>query len=232
MNEELNQPKGKTWLWIILVVIVLAGIAYGGWYFFIKKSIEGEACNTNSKCESGLNCANKVCSSGKTGSSCSAKSDCQTNYCVSGKCTNGTVGDACSTYKDCGSGLYCKTGACTTPPDYSKYFSKVVISRIDPGSGPSTNNPATVTSTFTTADALEIDFTGVNPTTVGEFYYEIADSTSGEISRSSKNEQTLNFSGRDIGTGTSLDNVALGTYDLNIYFKDELVYTTQIIVTN
>jgi len=100
-----------------------------------------------------------------------------------------------------------------------------------PGSGPGPNNPETVTTTFKTTDAIEIDFVGVKATTVGEFYYEIVNSTSGEISRSSKNELELKFAGRDTGTGTSLDNVSPGAYDLNIYFKDELVYTTQISIS-
>jgi hypothetical protein len=255
MNEDLSRSKSKVWLWTVLIIIITGGLAFGSWYFFLKKSVEGGVCNSNSKCETGLTCANKVCSSGKAGSaceskdscktdycvnnkctegkiadSCNTKTDCTTGYCANGKCTEGKLSDACSTYKDCTSGLYCKQGTCATPPDYSKYFSKVVISKIKPGSGPGPNNPETVTDIFTTADALEIDFSGVKSTTIGEYYYEIVDSTSGEISRSSKNEQALKFTGQDIGTGTSLDNVSPGQYDLNIYFKDELVYTKQITV--
>jgi|GEM_PF-1731563 hypothetical protein len=258
MDEGENAStsgSGKIFL-IILIVVILAVALAAGWYFFIKKSAEGGTCSSDSKCESGLTCANKTCSSGasgssceskdncqagycvnnkctegKTGDNCSAKTDCTTGYCVNSKCTEGKLSDACSTYKDCAAGLYCKQGACSTPPDYSKYFAKIVISRINPGSGPEPNNPATVTTTFKTTDALEIDFTGVKSTTVGEYHYEIVDSVSGEIARSSKNELELKFSGQDTGTGTSLDNVAPGEYDLNIYFKDELVYTTQIIVS-
>jgi hypothetical protein len=232
MNEEIGAQSrgGSKALLIILIIIVLAAIAGGGWYFFFKKSAEGGACTSNTKCETGLTCANKTCSSGKAGSSCSAKADCKTNYCVNTKCTEGKVSDACVTYKDCDTGFYCKTGACATPPDYTKYFSSVVISKIKPGSGPGPNNPETVTTIFKTTDAIEMDFAGVKTTTVGVYYYEIVNSTTGEVSRSSKNEQELKFAGRDIGTGTSLDNVAPGTYDLNIYFKDELVYTTQITI--
>lgn len=258
MQDEVKAQSrsGNKALLIILIVIVLVAIGTGVWYFFLKKSAEGEACSSSSKCETGLTCANKVCSSGvagsscdsknscktdfcvdnkctegKTGDSCSAKTDCTTSYCVSSKCTEGKVSDACITYKDCASGLYCKTGACTTPPDYSKYFSSVVISKMKPGLPPGPNNPTTVTNTFTTADSIEIDFTGVKGTTVGAFYYDIADSVTGETVRSSKNEQELSFAGRDTGTGTDLNNVSAGTYDLNIYFKDELVYTAAITVT-
>ncbi|PIX30020.1 hypothetical protein COZ63_01965 [Candidatus Berkelbacteria bacterium CG_4_8_14_3_um_filter_42_13] len=156
---------------------------------------------------------------------------CKTGYCVSQKCTEGKAGDACVASKDCNSGLFCPKSTCSTPPDYTKYFSKVVISKIKPGSGPGPNNPETVINTFTTADAIEMDFYGLKSTTVGEYYYKIVNSTSGEIIRSSKNEEPLSFNGQDRGNGTALDNVAPGQYDLNIYFKDELVYSTQITVT-
>lgn len=196
----------KGFLWGLLIVIILAAAGFGGWYYFLKKSPEGGKCRNESLCVQGLKCVNKICSSGK-------------------------VGSGCVTYKDCESGLLCTKSICTKKPDYSKYFEKVIISKIKPGSGPGPNNPETVTTTFTMADAIEIDFVGVKATTVGAFYYEIVDATSGEISRSSQNEQTLQLSGQDRGTGTSLDNVSPGQYDLNIYFKDELVYSTMITVT-
>lgn len=191
---------------VVIVVVVLAAAGFAGWYFFMKKSAEGGGCRNEVQCEQGLKCVKKICSSGK-------------------------VSSGCVTYKDCAEGLICTKSICTQKPDYTKYFEKVIISKIKPGSGPGPDNPETVTSTFTTADAIEMDFVGVKATTVGEFYYEIVDSTSGEISRSSKNEQALELSGQDRGTGTSLDNVTPGQYDLNIYFKDELVYSTTITVT-
>ena len=80
--------------------------------------------------------------------------------------------------------------------------------------GPGPSNPETVTNTFTTADAIEMDFYGVKSTTVGDFYYEIVNSTTGEVIRSSKNEQQFTLDGEDRGTGTALDNVPPGQYDL------------------
>lgn len=232
MDKEIGKSSGggAKALLIVLIVIFLVAVGVGTWYLFMKKSAEGETCNTNSKCETGLNCANKICSSGKAGSSCATKTDCKTDYCVNGKCTDGKVTDACITYKDCDAGLYCKTGACTTPPDYSKYFNKVTISKMKPGLPPSSSNPLTVTTSFKTTDAIEVDFTGVKTTTIGTFYYDFVDSATGEIVRSSKNEQELRFAGRDTGTGTDLSNLSLGTYDLNIYLVDELVYTTQVTI--
>lgn len=214
---------------VIIVILVAAGAA--GWFFLIRKSAEGGRCSNDSRCETGLKCLNQKCSSGQKGSSCTQKSDCQTGYCVNNLCTEGKAGNSCKTYNDCEKGLMCQKSLCAVPPDYSKYFSNVIISKIKPGTGPGPDNPETVTNTFTRADSIEMDFVGVKSTTVGDFYYEIVNSTTGEVSRSSKNEQQLTLSGQDRGTGTSLDNVAPGEYDLNIYFNNELVYTTQITVS-
>lgn len=234
MNEEnvMRRPNsgGKAWVWIVIIALLII-LGALGWYFFLRKSVESGKCATSKNCESGLICAAGVCSSGKVGSTCSAKADCKTGYCVNQKCTEGKAGGVCVASKDCSSGLFCPKSLCAALPDYSKYFSKVVISKIKPGSGPGPNNPITVTSTFTTADAIEMDFYGVKSTTVGEYYYEIVNLTSGEVVRSSKNEEQLTFNGQDRGNGTALDNVAPGEYDLNIYFKGELVYSTQISVT-
>ena len=221
----------KNALIAIVIVVILAVAGAAGWFFLVKKSAEGGHCTNDSRCETGLKCLNQKCSSGQKGSSCTQKSDCQTGYCVNNLCTEGKAGNSCKTYNDCEKGLMCQKSLCTTPPDYSKYFSNVIISKIKPGMGPGPNNPETVTNTFTRADAIEMDFVGVKSTTVGDFYYEIVNSTTGEVSRSSKNEQQLTLSGQDRGTGTSLDNVAPGEYDLNIYFNNELVYTSQITIT-
>lgn len=232
-NDLTIHKKGSIRLVIIILILVLLALAgFGGWYFLTKKSAEGGACNSNSKCENGLTCANKICSSGKVGSTCENKNGCKTGYCVNGKCTEGKVADVCSTYKDCASGLYCKQGTCTMPPDYTKYFGSIKISKIKPGSGPGVDNPEIATTTFTSADAIEIDFIGVKSTTVGDFYYEAVNSSTGELAISGKDREGIQqFKGQDRGVGTDLSNVSAGTYDLNIYFKNELVYTTQITVT-
>jgi len=215
----------------IFVIIVIAIIGYGGWYYFIKKSPEGGNCASSSRCEQGLNCLSKICSSGKLGSSCAAKTDCVTGYCTNSKCTDGQKGSICATYKDCSSGLLCQKSVCSTPPDYSKYFSSVNISKMKPGLPPGANNPLTATTEFKSSDAIEIDFAGVKPTAVGSFKYEVINSTTGEIVVSSQNRgEVPNFSGRDFGTGTEL-SIPAGSYDLNLYLNDALVYTTPITVS-
>ena len=218
---------------IIIILVVLLILAVGGvagWYFFIKKSPEGGACINDQKCVTGLKCINKTCSSGQIGSVCSVKSDCKSDFCVSGKCTEGIKGDACTTYKDCTKGLLCQKGACTTPPDYTKYFDKIIISKMKVGMPPGTNNIPVPTTEFKKTDAIEIDFIGVKPATKGDFYYEIVNPTTGEVAFTSiNNKQTLN--GRDIGTGSDLP-VSPGEYDLNIYFNDELIYTVSIKITD
>jgi hypothetical protein len=214
-----------------VVIFILAILGFGGWYLFLKKNPEGGACTTDTKCQTGLKCINKICSSGKVGSVCANKDDCQTGFCVNGKCTEGKLGNACVTYKDCNAGLLCIKGLCSQKPDYSKYFEKVVISKMKPGMPPGPNNPTTPTTTFNSAtDAIEIDFIGVKSTTVGPYYFEIVKSTTGEVARSTKNEMETKFNGRDTGSGTDLGNVEPGDYDLNIYYNDELVYSAQITV--
>jgi hypothetical protein len=183
---------------IIFVIVILATLGLGGWYFFLRKLPEGAVCKSETTCETGLKCANKICSSGGMGSSCEIKADCKTafcvankctegkkgescitkadcltNYCVSSACTEGKKGDACLTYKDCGTGLLCQKGICSESPSYSQYFNKIVISKMKPGMPPSQTNIPVPTTQFKTTDAIEIDFTGVKSTTKGEVYYEV-----------------------------------------------------------
>ena len=256
-QKPSKRADKKVFFWVVLAFIILVIAAAGSWYLFIKKSAEGEACSSTTKCETGLTCENKVCSSGKAGSvcedkdscktdycvngkctegnsgdNCSSKADCKTAFCVSSKCTDGKLSDACSTYKDCDSGLYCKQGACATPPDYTKYFSTIVISKMKPGMPPGTDNPTTVTNTFSSSnDAVEIDFRGVKTTTIGEYHIEIVDSITGEVARNTKEEMDTEFDGQDTGMGTDMNGVKSGTYDLNIYLMEELIFTTQIIIS-
>jgi hypothetical protein len=217
---------------IIIIIIILVALGLGGWYFFLKKLPEGAVCKSVENCETGLKCANKICSSGKAGSSCGIKTDCLTDYCVTGKCTEGKKNDACSTYKDCEKGLFCQKGVCSEPPSYSQYFSKIIISKMKLGTPPGPNNMPVVTAEFKTTDAIEIDFVGVKSTTKGEIYYEAINQTSGEVAfTSSGYKQKLE--GRDTGTGSDLPRiVGEGEFDLNIYYNNEMVYTTTIKVTD
>lgn len=196
----------KGLLWGLVIVIVLIALGFGGWYFFLKKSDEGGKCRSEATCVEGLKCVNNICSSGKLGS-------------------------GCVTYKDCESGLLCTKSICAKRPDYSKYFNTIAISKIKPGMGPGPSNPQIPTTTFKIGtDAIEIDFGGVKSTTVGPYYFEFVNATTGEVVRSTKDLMDTNFAGRDTGSGTDFSGFAPGQYDVNIYYNDELVYSTTITV--
>jgi hypothetical protein len=97
------------------------------------------------------------------------------------------------------------------------------------GSPPGPNNIPTPTTKFTSKDAIEVDFKGVKSTTVGSYYFEIVDATTGEVGHSTKVMNTR-FNGQDTGSGTDLQMLEPGTYDLNVYFKEKLIYTTPITI--
>jgi hypothetical protein len=217
---------------IVFVIVILAALGFLGWYLLLRKFPEGAVCKNTTNCETGLKCANKICSSGGMGSSCETKGDCKTDFCVANKCTEGKKGDACSTYKDCGTGLLCQKGICSEPPSYSQYFNKIVISKMKIGMPPSQSNIPVPTTQFETTDAIEIDFVGVKSTVKGEVYYEVINQITGEVAfTSSGNKMILN--GMDIGTGSDLPRVVgAGEFDLNIYYNGEMVYTVPITVTN
>ncbi len=214
----------------VVAFFVLIAVGFGGWYFFMKKSPEDGFCVNASRCETGLKCSNKVCSSGKLNSSCGAKADCQTGYCVNSKCSDGKKSSSCATYKDCETGLLCQRSICSIPPDHTKYFSSVTISKMKAGLPPGPNNPLTATTEFKSGESIEIDFVGVKPTTNGTFKYEVVNSTTGEIAVDSQGRgEVPDFAGHDFGSGTDL-SIPVGQYDLNLYLNDELVYTTPIKV--
>jgi hypothetical protein len=173
----------------------------------IVPASEGKACGLEITCQQGLKCLKNICSSGK-------------------------VGSACETYKDCQSGLYCVKSICANPPSYSQYFNKIVISKMKLGMPPGPNNMPIAATEFKTTDAIEIDFNGVKSATKGEIYYEAIDLITGEVAfTSSSYKQKLE--GRDTGTGSDLPRVVgKGDFDLNIYYNNELVFTTAIKVTD
>jgi len=220
----------KKVIWAIIIILVIIAAGFSAWYFYFKKSPEGGACINNAKCEENLKCINKTCSSGKSGSSCAQKSDCATNYCVNAKCTEGKIGNNCAIHKDCQNGLLCQKNSCIQKPDYSQYFENVIISKMKPGTPPGPDNPLTATTTFAKTDGFEIDFKGVKSTTVGPYYFEFVNATTGETAISTKNLMDTNFAGRDIGSGTDLASLSSGEYDLNVYYQDKLVYSTSIII--
>ena len=192
----------KNFLIGLIIIIILAALGYGGWFYFIKKSPEGGKCVNASRCESGLNC-------------------------VSGTCSSGKIGSMCKTHGNCQSGLLCAKQICSKQPDYSQYFDKIVISKIKPGLPPGPNNPETVTTEFTPSDSIEVDLAGIIPTT-GEFYFELVNSTTGQVALTDQKHQLNGHP--EQGTGTSLDSVAPGTYDFDFYFNNQLLYTTPVTI--
>ena len=246
----------KSLIFVIVIIVILA-LGFLGWRFLLKKSDEGGICKADKNCQEGLKCINNVCSSGKVGSvcrdktdcltpfcvegkctegkrndPCAAATDCSTNYCVSSVCTEGEKGDACLTYKDCQTGLLCQKGTCSNPPSYSQYLSKIAISKMKLGMPPGPDNIPVPTTEFKTTDAIEIDLIGVKSTTIGELYYEAVNSITGEVAFSTESFKQQ-IEGRDIGTGSDLPNkVGIGEFELNIYFNNEIIYTTTIKVSN
>jgi len=215
----------------VLIAAVLAVGGYAGWYYMIKKNPEGGICTNANRCETGLKCVNKTCSSGKINSVCSAKTDCAAGFCVNSRCTDGKKSSSCATYKDCENGLLCQKSICATPPDYSKYFTSINISKMKSGMPPGADNPLTATTEFKSGDSIEMDFVGVKPATKGTFKYEVVNSTTGETAVDSTGRGEIpDFAGKDFGVGTDL-SIPSGSYDLNIYLNNELIYTTSIKVT-
>lgn len=165
---------------------------------------EGEVCGGQTACQTGLKCINNVCSSGK-------------------------IGSACATYKDCQSGLNCIKSVCSNPPSYTKYFSKITISKMKPGLPPGPNNVPVPATEFKTTDAIEIDI-NVKPGTTGTIYYELVNSITGLTEFSSPGGKQALRPG-NWGTGFGIPSGLLGDYDINIYYNDELVYTAPITIS-
>jgi len=213
---------------IVVVLVVIAAAGVGGWYFFLKKSAEGGSCRSDTKCETNLKCISNVCSSGNKGSKCVAKADCKTGFCVSERCTEGKAGQACGTYKDCQAGLLCKSKLCTEKPSYTKYFDKIDIGKIKPGSPPGPNNVPVATTQFNAVtDSIEVDITNSKKTS-GEFYIEIIDPISGEKVFTTDKQQISDS--RGTGFGMPMNTVA-GEYELDVYFNNELIYSVNITLT-
>jgi len=192
----------KNFLIGLIIIIILAALGYGGWYYFIKKSPEGGKCANTSRCESGLNCVSGTCSSGKIGSLCKVHSNCQT-------------------------GLLCSKQICSQKPDYSQYFDKITISKIKPGTDQTLE--AEATSFTASTDGIGVNLIGVKPSTTGTFYYELVNSTTGDVAMSLLYRHgAVPVDGHDTGAGTDFSQVSPGTYDLNFYLNNELLYTTPI----
>ena len=165
----------------------------------------------------------------KDGQSCSATQTCETGLkCINSVCSSGKVGSACSTYKDCSTGLFCIKSICSNPPSYTKYFSKITISKMKQGTPPGPDNIPVPATSFKTTDAVEIDL-AVKPGVTGTMYYELIDSTTGLTAFSSADNRQPVRAG-NWGTGFGIPYGLTGEFDLNVYYNDELVYTTSITI--
>ena len=162
------------------------------------------------------------------GGNCTADANCETGLkCISSKCSSGKVGSICATYKDCNTGLFCVKSVCSNPPSYTKYFNKVAISKMKKGQPPGPNNiPFPTTEFKATTDAIEID---VEPKAgvTGELYYELVNSTTGEVALSSASNK-MKLDPRGNGTGFGIPYGAIGDFELNIYLNSELIHTTAV----
>ncbi|MFH0969163.1 MAG: hypothetical protein V1804_01510 [Patescibacteria group bacterium] len=165
------------------------------------------------------------------GETCTADANCETGLkCTGGKCSSGKVNSVCATYKDCNTGLYCVKSVCSNPPSYSKYFNKIIISKMRTGMPPGPKNiPVPATEFNATTDAIEIDVeskAGIN----GELYYELINSTTGEIAMSSASNK-MKVDPRGGGTGFGIPMGTIGDFELNIYFNNELVHTAAVKIS-
>ncbi len=165
------------------------------------------------------------------GGTCTADANCQTGLkCITGKCSSGKVSSVCTTYKDCNAGLYCVKSVCSNPPSYSKYFNKIIISKIKIGMPPGPKNiPIPTTEFKASTDAIEID-TEPKAGTTGEIHYELINSTTGETAMSSANNK-MKVDPRGNGTGFGVPMGTIGDFDLNIYLNNELIYTTAVKIS-
>lgn len=163
------------------------------------------------------------------GGTCATAANCETGLkCITGKCSSGKVNSACATYKDCTTGLYCIKSVCSNPPSYAKYFTKITVGKMKMGMPPGPNNIPVPTAEFSAAtDAIEIDMIGKAGVKEGEVYYDLVDLTTGETVLSMASNR-MKIDERGGGMGLSAPTGANGDYDLNVYFNNELIYTTTI----
>lgn len=190
---------------LLVLGIAMAALALVGAGCTPKPSQEGEACGAKKVCVEGLKCISEACSSGK-------------------------IGSVCANYKDCQSGLYCVKSVCSNPPSYKKYFSKITISKMKQGMPPGPNNMPVPTTEFKTTDAVEIDVVASKEAVDGTFYYELVNATTGETEMTSMAYKQKVIQG-NWGTGFGIPGGLEGDYDLNIYFNEELIFTTSITIS-
>lgn len=188
-------------------------------------------CGNQTTAPTGTSTQEKKVALSMEGGTCTADANCQTGLkCVSGKCSSGKVSSVCATYKDCNTGLYCVKSICSNPPSYSKYFSKIEVSKMKPGLPPGPKNiPIPTTEFKANTDAMEIDVTPKAGTS-GEMYYELINSTTGEIAMSSAGNK-MNIDPRGGGTGFQIPGNLNGDFELDLYFNNELVHTVAIKIS-
>jgi hypothetical protein len=206
---------------ISLLIIILAGGLFAGWWFFYRVIPTGNTCRINQKCSENGKCISGACSIGAVGSSCNVKDDCKTAFCANGRCSEGTEKSTCSTYKDCVDGLLCKSKTCTIKPSYTKYFDRIDVGWMNPGSPPSAENPITPGTTIKSGKTVEVDILN-SKKSAGTFWVEMVNQETGEIAWTTDKREINDHS----GTGFQFNEV--GNFDLNVYFNNELVYSVTV----
>jgi hypothetical protein len=115
----------------------------------------------------------------------------------------------------------------SNPPSYSKYFNKIVVAKMKAGMPPGPKNiPVPATEFNASTDAIEIDFEPKAGIT-GELYYELIDSTTGQATMSTAGNK-MKIDPRGGGTGFGIPFGAIGNFELNIYFNNELVHAVAV----
>lgn len=210
----------------IAVVIILILIIVG--FMVFKKGGDGDACKEDKDCASNMKCAANICTSGKIGSFCSQKDQCQSKFCVKSKCTEGKEGSLCSSYKDCQNNMLCINSVCKNQPPlpaYTKYLDRIELQKINLGSAPGPKNIPVATTDFKVGDGINVDMQ-FKKDIKGNMYFDMVDSTTGEkIFMFPEFEAT-----GAIGRGFAAPSQA-GQYDLNIYFNKELITTISFTVS-
>jgi hypothetical protein len=138
----------------------------------------------------------------------------------------GGIGTSCQTYRGCQSGLLCKDGNCTAPPLYVRNFIKIELQRINVTVG---GNKTYSASTFKTKDGMYVELTP-KPDTVGTAYSDVNNAITGEKIMISPKRRLESTQSGPVGWGIQNPEKA-GKYELNVYFNENLTYTTTFEVT-
>jgi hypothetical protein len=143
--------------------------------------------------------------------------------------TLGALGSRCQTYRDCMGGLLCKDGNCSSPPLYAENFIRVELQKINASTIGTGRNMTYAANKFKTTDGLYVELTP-KPEREGMLYSDVNDAVTGEkVMISPKRRLEATHAG---ALGWGLPNPGrAGKYELNVYFRENLTYSTTFEVT-